>query len=118
MEAKRKTIDPVITWSPDYCKHCFICIHICPVKNLKFKKDEMHSLGKCIQCQQCMKYCPDFALEVTPKSPPKTKSRAAPKGMTKSQQEKRQKLPSAAGTKAKAKARSKGSRKTGARTTL
>ncbi|MFC2158219.1 4Fe-4S dicluster domain-containing protein [Acidobacteriota bacterium] len=27
----------------------------------------MVSLGKCIQCQLCMKYCPDFSLEVVPK---------------------------------------------------
>lgn len=74
MEAKRKPIDPAITWAPDYCKHCFTCINICPVKNLEFKGDEMHSLGKCIQCQLCMKYCPDFALEVEPKKPAKKKT--------------------------------------------
>jgi ferredoxin len=79
MEAKRNPIDPLITWAPDYCKHCFTCINICPVKNLKFKKDEMHSLDKCIQCQLCMKYCPDFALEVIPKAPPKTKKKARAK---------------------------------------
>ena len=67
MEAKRNPIDPHITWAADYCKHCFTCINICPVKNLKFKGDEMASLGKCIQCQLCEKYCPDFALEVEPK---------------------------------------------------
>ena len=67
MEAKRDRIDPHITWAADYCKHCFTCINICPTKNLKFKKDEMASLGKCIQCQLCEKYCPDFALEVEPK---------------------------------------------------
>ncbi len=27
----------------------------------------MASLGKCIQCQLCQKYCPDFAIEVEPK---------------------------------------------------
>ena len=67
MEAKRKRVDPHITWAGDYCKHCFTCINICPVKNLKFKRDEMTSLLKCIQCQLCEKYCPDFALEVEPK---------------------------------------------------
>ena len=78
MEAKRNSIDPFITWAPDYCKHCFTCINICPVKNLKFKKDEMHSLGKCTQCQLCMKYCPDFALEVIPKPLPKPKAKPKP----------------------------------------
>jgi len=85
MEAKRNPIDPVITWAPDYCKHCYTCINICPVKNLKFKKDEMQSLGKCIQCQLCMKYCPDFALEVVPKLPPKKKAKPEKKTTTKSQ---------------------------------
>lgn len=67
MEAKRQRFDPHITWAADYCKHCFICVNICPVKNLKFEGDEMVSLNKCIQCQLCEKYCPDFALEVEPK---------------------------------------------------
>lgn len=66
-EAERKSIDPHITWASRYCKHCFTCVHICPVQNLEFKGDEMHSRGRCIQCQLCMKYCPDFALEVKPK---------------------------------------------------
>jgi ferredoxin len=118
MEAKRNPIDPVITWAPDYCKHCFTCIHICPVKNLKFKKDEMQSLGKCIQCRLCMKYCPDFALEVTPKSPPKAKSKTAPKVKTKSQKEKRTKPHAGSGTRAKTRARSKESRKAGVGTTV
>jgi 2-oxoglutarate ferredoxin oxidoreductase subunit delta len=67
MEAKRKAFDPHITWAADYCKHCFTCINICPVQNLKFEGDEMASLNKCIQCLLCEKYCPDFALEVEPK---------------------------------------------------
>lgn len=68
-EAKREAIDPHITWAPDYCKHCFTCIQICPVENLKFDEDEMVSAHKCIQCRLCMYYCPDFALEVKPKPP-------------------------------------------------
>ncbi|MFW6159809.1 MAG: 4Fe-4S dicluster domain-containing protein [Acidobacteriota bacterium] len=72
-EARRKKIDLVITWAPEYCKHCFTCINICPVDNLKFEGDEMVSLNKCIQCQLCMKYCPDFAIEVPPKKKPREK---------------------------------------------
>jgi 2-oxoglutarate ferredoxin oxidoreductase subunit delta len=81
MEAKRRPIDPHITWAGDYCKHCFTCIHICPTENLKFEDDEMASLGKCIQCQLCEKYCPDFALEVEPKprAPKKAKTKAPKK---------------------------------------
>jgi len=67
MEIKRDKIDPFITWAPDLCKACNTCIQVCPVDNLKFDGDEMVSLEKCIQCQLCMKYCPDFALEVKPK---------------------------------------------------
>ena len=67
MEAARKKIDPHITWAGEYCKHCFTCINICPVDNLEFKGDEMLSLGKCIHCQLCEKYCPDYAIEADSK---------------------------------------------------
>ena len=67
METERRQFDPHITWAADYCKHCFTCVNVCPVKNLEFKGDEMTSLHKCTQCQLCEKYCPDFALEVEPK---------------------------------------------------
>jgi len=62
-----KMIDDKITWTPGHCKHCLTCVNICSVKNLEFKDDEMVSLQKCILCQLCMKYCPDFAIEVPPK---------------------------------------------------
>ncbi|MBM3312259.1 MAG: 4Fe-4S dicluster domain-containing protein [Candidatus Aminicenantes bacterium] len=53
---------------PDYCKHCLTCVNVCPVENLEFNdRDDMVSLGKCIQCQLCEKYCPDFAIEARPK---------------------------------------------------
>jgi 2-oxoglutarate ferredoxin oxidoreductase subunit delta len=67
MTKQAKTIDEGIHWTPDYCKHCSTCISICPVKNLEFREDEMASLGKCTKCLLCMKYCPDFAIEVEPK---------------------------------------------------
>jgi Pyruvate/2-oxoacid:ferredoxin oxidoreductase delta subunit len=68
MPPKRKALDEHLTWTPDYCKHCLTCVHICPTKNLEFTPDdEMVSLGKCIQCQLCEKYCPDFAIEAKPK---------------------------------------------------
>ena len=70
MSKERKSLDPYVTWTPDYCKHCFTCVNICPVKNLEFQNDEMVSLQKCIQCQLCMKYCPDFAIEAEPKKKP------------------------------------------------
>ena len=67
MAEQPKKIDPFLTWTPFFCKHCFTCINICPVKNLKFNEDEMASLGKCTQCELCQKYCPDFAIEVEAK---------------------------------------------------
>ncbi len=67
MDDNSKKIDPVIVWVPKYCKHCFTCVNVCPVKNLEFQDDEMVSLHKCTQCLLCTKYCPDFAIEVEPK---------------------------------------------------
>ncbi len=67
MDKKRRSLDDHVTWTPDYCKHCFTCVNICPVKNLEFKGDDMISHKKCIQCQLCEKYCPDFAIEAEPK---------------------------------------------------
>lgn len=66
-EAERRSLDDKLTWAGNYCKHCFLCINICPVKNLRFENDEMVSEEKCIQCELCMKYCPDFTIEVKPK---------------------------------------------------
>jgi 2-oxoglutarate ferredoxin oxidoreductase subunit delta len=67
MQPDRKNIDPLIRWAANYCKHCFTCVNVCPVKNLEFNDDEMVSLGKCIRCQLCEKYCPDFAIEAKSK---------------------------------------------------
>lgn len=74
MAEQPKKIDASTTWAPDFCKHCFTCVNICPVKNLEFKEDEMISLGKCTQCELCQKYCPDFAIEVEPKKKGETKT--------------------------------------------
>ena len=95
MEATRRQFDPHVTWAGDYCKHCFTCISICPVKNLKFEGDEMASLNKCIQCQLCEEYCPDFALEVEPKQAATKKASAAKAGASKTAS------PSKAGAKEK-----------------
>jgi ferredoxin len=68
MISKRNPLDSFLTWMPEYCKHCSTCIAVCPTKNLTFNDDDdMTSLGKCIQCQLCEKYCPDFAIEAVPK---------------------------------------------------
>ncbi|HDJ23242.1 MAG TPA: hypothetical protein ENF17_05050 [Candidatus Aminicenantes bacterium] len=78
MEPEKKRIDPYVTWVANYCKHCFICINICPVDNLFFGDDEMASQQKCIQCLLCMKYCPDFALEVKSKKETSLAKRSSP----------------------------------------
>lgn len=57
----------------DACKGCGICITMCPVKILAFS-DELNKRGvrfpkitqeeKCTKCENCMIYCPDFAVVV------------------------------------------------------
>ncbi|MCX6799651.1 MAG: 4Fe-4S binding protein [Candidatus Falkowbacteria bacterium] len=62
-------------WS-DLCKSCGLCIHVCPVKCLKWDDERLtfHGLSsitididKCIACRQCERICPDSAIEVKPK---------------------------------------------------
>lgn len=58
----------------DACKGCGICIVMCPVKILEFS-GELNNRGvhfpkitdeeKCTKCENCMIYCPDFAMVVS-----------------------------------------------------
>jgi len=58
----------------DACKGCGICIAMCPVKILRFS-DNLNRRGvnfpevidqtKCTKCENCMIYCPDFAMVVS-----------------------------------------------------
>ena len=57
----------------DACKGCGICIALCPVEILKFSKSlntrgvpypEVIDEARCTQCENCMIYCPDFAVVV------------------------------------------------------
>ena len=70
MEVKNKRMVQI---NKDACKGCGICIAMCPVKILVFS-DELNSRGvhfpritdeeKCTECENCMIYCPDFAMVV------------------------------------------------------
>jgi len=55
--------DP-IKWNKQRCKLCNNCINICPVNNLFFKHNILHSRGLCISCHMCEKYCPDIAIDI------------------------------------------------------
>ncbi len=55
------------------CKGCGICIAVCPKQILRFTKElnrrgvyypEIIDEHKCILCENCMIYCPDFAVVV------------------------------------------------------
>ena len=57
----------------DACKGCGICIAMCPVKILEFSDNlnkrgvhfpEVTDESKCTRCENCMIYCPDFAMVV------------------------------------------------------
>ena len=55
------------------CKGCGICISVCPKKIIKYSQNlnkkgvhypEIIDESKCILCENCMIYCPDFAVVV------------------------------------------------------
>ena len=57
----------------DACKGCGICIAVCPKDILRFSEElnqrgvnfpEIIDEDKCILCENCMIYCPDFAVVV------------------------------------------------------
>ena len=63
----------MIQINKDACKGCGICIAMCLVKILEFSDDlnkrgvhspEVTDEVKCTICENCMIYCPDFAMVV------------------------------------------------------
>ena len=60
-----------VCFQTERCKGCGFCIEFCPVKVLEFSKDynkkgyhypiAAHAC-KCIGCNMCGLYCPDFAI--------------------------------------------------------
>jgi len=55
-----------IGWYPDFCKHCLICVEICPKQTLVLRDDAIIEEMNCIRCRLCERYCPDLAIEVLP----------------------------------------------------
>jgi 2-oxoglutarate ferredoxin oxidoreductase subunit delta len=63
----------MIQINKDACKGCGICIAMCPVKILEFSNG-LNKVGvhypividetECTECENCMIYCPDFAMVV------------------------------------------------------
>lgn len=71
MEVKNKRMVQI---NKDACKGCGICIAMCPVKILEFSGELNHQgvrfpriidEGKCTECENCVIYCPDFAIVVS-----------------------------------------------------
>jgi 2-oxoglutarate ferredoxin oxidoreductase subunit delta len=69
----RRYNNRMIQINKDACKGCGICIAMCPVKILEFSND-LNKVGvhypkvidetECTECENCMIYCPDFAMVV------------------------------------------------------
>lgn len=76
-EVQREFKKDKITWNryPEYCKGCALCIVKCPVKALKYSKDNNFlgtlmpevDIDKCIACKKCMEICPDGSIKVDKK---------------------------------------------------
>lgn len=68
---------------PDWCKGCGICVAFCPGHVLELGPDGKARAiqGKdCLNCGFCEYHCPDFAIVVKTKTPPKTHANQAKQG--------------------------------------
>ena len=71
----KKTAKGHITIDPEVCKGCYLCIEVCPQKNIRIS-DKLNQKGyypaqfeqddekRCTACAQCATICPDVAIEV------------------------------------------------------
>lgn len=58
---------PEIIINQGYCKKCGICISICPADVYTAGADgspQVVEPDRCIWCERCEIYCPDFAIEL------------------------------------------------------
>jgi ferredoxin len=46
------------------CNKCGICVRICPMKNLKFDKNNVVAEGNCTLCYRCINKCPQKAISI------------------------------------------------------
>jgi len=54
----------------DWCKGCKLCVFYCPKNVLIMRQGKARILDvdRCILCNRCEAYCPDFAIQVIDKS--------------------------------------------------
>ncbi len=63
---------PDIRVNRNYCKGCGICIQMCPEDVYGADRDGKPLLvqpDRCIWCERCETYCPDFAISLVGRKP-------------------------------------------------
>ena len=54
-----------LTLKKSNCKNCYKCIRNCPVKAIRFSRNQAHIIGnECILCGHCFVVCPQNAKEI------------------------------------------------------
>ncbi|MEW5693543.1 MAG: ferredoxin family protein [Candidatus Hydrogenedentota bacterium] len=59
------TNEKYLCFNLSWCKRCRLCAYICPKNVIDFDEKGFPyaaRLNDCIQCGQCVTYCPDFAI--------------------------------------------------------
>ncbi|HOO73139.1 MAG TPA: EFR1 family ferrodoxin [Spirochaetota bacterium] len=63
MSATRKVLPP-ISINNELCTKCMICASSCPTANIEIRND-IQFKDRCINCYQCVRLCPEKALNAT-----------------------------------------------------